>query len=124
RRGRPTLHTLHGVPVAVNAGDALVLLGLRASLDNRPLLGTRLTLRVVEEAERMARESIEGQAIELGWRRDNALVVTEAEYLEMVLKKTCWYTAIWPSRVGALIASDGRQDLDQLLRCVFLLVDV
>src|SRR4029453_13615882 len=86
RRGRPTLHALHGVPVAVNAGDALVLLGLRALLDNRPLLGTRLTLRVVEEAERMARESIEGQAIELGWRRDNALVVSEAEDLGMVLQ--------------------------------------
>jgi geranylgeranyl diphosphate synthase, type II len=121
RRGRPTLNALHGTPIAVNVGDALALLGLRALLDNRRLLGARLTLRVLEEAERMARESIEGQAVELGWRRDNALVVSEAEYLEMVLKKTCWYTTIWPSRVGALIASDDRIDLERFLRFGFFL---
>ena len=75
RRGRPTLHALHGVPVAVNVGDALTLLGLRALIDNRGTLGPGLTLRILEEAERMARESVEGQAIELGWRRDNAISV-------------------------------------------------
>src|SRR5262250_2016729 len=58
RRGRPTLHALHGVPVAINVGDALTLLGLRALIDNRQRLGPRLTLRILEEAERMARESI------------------------------------------------------------------
>lgn len=121
RRGRPTLHALHGIPLAVNVGDSLVLLALRALLDNRPLLGTLLTLRVVEEAERMARESVEGQAIELGWRRDNALAVTDAQYLEMVLKKTCWYTAIWPCRVGALIATQGLLDLERFVRFGFFL---
>src|SRR5438128_6463312 len=103
RRGRPTLHVLHGVGVAVNVGDALVLLGLRALIDGGRKLGRRLGARVLEEAERMVRESIEGQAIELGWRRDNAIALSEADYLEMVLKKTCWYTTIYPSRVGALI---------------------
>src|SRR6266446_1226564 len=78
RRGRPTLHALHGVGVAVNVGDALTLLGLRALIDNRARLGPRLTVRVLEEAERMARESIEGQALELGWRNDNAITLTEA----------------------------------------------
>src|SRR5207244_3449628 len=41
RRGRPTLHTLHGVPLAVNVGDALALLGLRAVTDNQATLGPR-----------------------------------------------------------------------------------
>jgi geranylgeranyl diphosphate synthase type II len=121
RRGRPTLHALHGVPVAVNVGDALALLGIRALIDNRDTLGPRLTLRIMEEAERMARESIEGQAIELGWRRDNALFLSDADYLEMVLKKTCWYTTIWPSRVGALIGTRSDRDLDRLLRFGFFL---
>src|SRR5262245_30424369 len=88
RRGRPTLNALHGVAVAVNVGDALTLLGLRALMDNRNLLGPWLTLRVIEEAERMARESVEGQAVELGWRRDNALDLADGDYLYMVLKKT------------------------------------
>ena len=55
----------------------------------------------------MARESAEGQAIELGWRRDNGTDVDEADYLEMVLKKTCWLATIYPSRVGALIGTGG-----------------
>ena len=121
RRGRPTLNALHGVPVAVNVGDALSLLGLRALIDNRNRLGPWLTVRVMEEAERMARESIEGQAIELGWRRDNTLDLLDADYLHMVLKKTCWYTTIFPSRIGALIGTRGRADLDRFIRFGFFL---
>jgi geranylgeranyl diphosphate synthase, type II len=121
RRGRPTMNALHGVAVAVNVGDALSLLGLRALTDNRGRLGPWLSMRVLEEAERMARESVEGQAIELGWRRDNALHLVDADYLEMVLKKTCWYTTIYPSRVGALIGTRGRIDVDRFLRFGFFL---
>jgi geranylgeranyl diphosphate synthase type II len=121
RRGRPTLHALHGIPVAINVGDALTLTGLRALIDNRGTLGTRLSLHVMEEAERMARETVEGQAIELGWRRDNAPHLTEADYLHMVLKKTCWYTTIFPLRIGALIGTRDRADLDRFLRLGFFL---
>src|SRR5262249_9860971 len=121
RRGRPTLNSLHGVSVAVNVGDALTLLGLRALIDNRNPLGPGLTWRVREGAGRMARESIEGQAVELGWRRDNAIDLKDADYLEMVLKKTCWYTTIYPSRVGALIATRSSRNLDRFLRFGFFL---
>jgi len=121
RRGRPTLHALHGVSVAINVGDALTILGLRALIDNRSTLGPRLTMQILEEAERMARETVEGQAIELGWRRDNAMHLVEADYLEMVLKKTCWYTAIFPSRVGALIGASEARDLDRFIRFGFFL---
>lgn len=121
RRGAPTLHALHGVPVAINVGDALVLLGLRALIDNRKTLGLRLAMCVMEEAERMARESVEGQAIELGWRRDNATHLEDADYLWMILKKTCWYTTIFPSRVGALIGRRDDADLDRFIRFGFFL---
>lgn len=121
RRGRPTLHALHGVPIAVNVGDALTLLGLRALIDNRDTLGPHLTLRIMEETELMARESVEGQAIELGWRRDNALTLSDGDYLDMVLKKTCSYTTIWPSRVGALIGTRSDRELDRLVRFGFFL---
>ena len=121
RRGRPTLHALHGVDVAVNVGDALTLLSIRALIDNRKTLGERLSMRVLEEAERMARETVEGQAIELGWRRDNALELGESDYFTMILKKTCWYTTIFPLRVGALIGTRDRFDLDRFVRFGFFL---
>jgi geranylgeranyl diphosphate synthase type II len=113
RRGQPTLHALHGVPMAVNVGDALTLTGLRALIDNNARLGPRLTLALLAEAERMARESVEGQAIELGWRRDNALALSDQAYLDMVFKKTCWYTTIFPLRAGALIGTRGAGDPDR-----------
>jgi geranylgeranyl diphosphate synthase type II len=121
RRGRPTLHVLHGVPLAVNVGDALTLMGLRALIDNRKTMGLRLTMCVLEEALRMAHETVEGQAIELGWRRDNANHLEEADYLEMTLKKTCWYTAIFPIRAGALIGTRSALDPDRFVRFGFFL---
>jgi geranylgeranyl diphosphate synthase type II len=42
RRGAPALHSLHGVPLALNAGDAMLLLSLRPLLDNRQNLGPQL----------------------------------------------------------------------------------
>jgi len=121
RRGQPTLHALHGVPVAVNVGDALTVLGLRALIDNGATLGPRLALLLLAEAERMARESIEGQAIELGWRRDNAVSLSDGDYLEMVLKKTCWYTTIFPLRAGTLLGTRRALDGERFLRFGFFL---
>jgi len=119
RRGRPTLHLLHGVPLAINAGAMLSLLSLRPLIQNVGVVGSRLSLRILEETERMARESAEGQAMELGWRRDNCADVDEASYLEMVLKKTCWLATIYPMRVGVLIATAGRAPLERFVRFGF-----
>jgi len=121
RRGRPAMHVTEGVAIAINVGDMLSLLAMSPLVDNRRTLGDQLTLRLIEETERMARESAEGQAMELGWRRDNIMDVAEADYLEMVLKKTCWLTTIHPSRAGALIGSRGALDADRFIRFGFFL---
>ncbi|HEX8111463.1 MAG TPA: polyprenyl synthetase family protein [Kofleriaceae bacterium] len=120
RRGQPTLHSLWGIAMAINAGDALVLTSLR------PLLGAAhispfLALGILEETERMARESAEGQALELGWRAENVVALEERDYFEMVLKKTCWLATIHPVRLGALIAVAGRVDPTAFVRFGFFL---
>jgi geranylgeranyl diphosphate synthase type II len=111
RRARPTLNKAHGVPLAVNAGDALNALTLRLLLQNRDVLDPARTLRVIDEFDHLLLESLEGQAMELGWIRDNHCGVSEDDYLLMILKKTCWYSFIHPARLGALIA--GANDLDR-----------
>ncbi len=121
RRGRPTLHVLHGIPLALNAGDTLTLMSLRPLIENQNRIGERLTLRIIEETERMAQECAEGQAMELGWRRYNTIDIGDADYLEMVLKKTCWLATIYPVRVGALIGSRDSVDLDPFVRYGFFL---
>ncbi|MDB5483849.1 MAG: Octaprenyl diphosphate synthase [Caulobacteraceae bacterium] len=110
RRGRPTLHAMHGVPLALNAGDMLMLLALRPLMDNVDEVGGWLAIEILRETEIMARESAEGQALELGWRDLNDSTVTEADYMRMVLKKTAWFSTIYPARVGALIGSRGKVD--------------
>ena len=108
RRGQKTLHTIHGVPIALNAGDALAMMSLRPMLDSVRQIGPDLVLAVLRDMERMARESAEGQAMELGWRADPSVSVTRDNYLEMVLKKTCWLAAIFPCRVGAMFGAQNR----------------
>jgi geranylgeranyl diphosphate synthase type II len=121
RRGRPALHVIHGMPLALNAGDTLTLMALKPLLDNRHIIGERLSLRLFDEMERMARECAEGQSIDLGWRQHNAVVIDDAQYLEMVLKKTCWLAAIFPMRAGALIGSQGDVNPEPFVRFGFFL---
>jgi geranylgeranyl diphosphate synthase type II len=116
RRGLPTLHAEYGVPIAVNAGDMLTALSVRMLRENLPALGQPLTWRVYDEFEHMMQQSLEGQAMELGWVRDNRCDITDADYLRMVLKKTCWYSFIHPCRIGALIATKDDIDLDRFNR--------
>ncbi len=116
RRGAPTIHEEHGMPIAVNVGDGLAALALQPLAENIGLLGTSMHNRVMAEYGLLLRSTIEGQAMELGWRRDRAFDLTSEDYLEMVTLKTCAYTTIYPLRVGALIGSWGRADLEALTR--------
>jgi geranylgeranyl diphosphate synthase type II len=115
RRGAATLHMEHGVGIAVNVGNATNLLALQRVVDCRTDLGPGRAALVVEETERMLRHSLEGQAIELGWIRDNVCDLESQDYLRMCLKKTSWYSFIYPMRVGAIIA-EGAQDADRFSR--------
>jgi geranylgeranyl diphosphate synthase type II len=115
RRGRPTLHTVHGVGLAINAGDALAALALQ------PLRDGPLVPQLLAEFSVMARQTTQGQALELGWRRDNVVDLKAADYLTLVGKKTCWYTTVAPLRMGALIATGGIAPLDALTRFGFYL---
>jgi geranylgeranyl diphosphate synthase type II len=95
------------------------LLSLRPLKENAHRLGLATALRIFEETERMAWESTEGQALDLGWQRDNRTDLTDEHYLRMVLQKTCWLGAIYPLRVGCLIGARGRLPLDPLIRLGF-----
>ena len=120
RRGLPTLHRLHGTPLAVNAGDALAVLALEPLRDGMPLSG-RVSRQVADEFLAMLGRTIEGQATELGWRADNVVDLEPTDYLELIFRKTCWYTTVWPLRVGALIGSAGTAPLAAMTRFGFYL---
>jgi geranylgeranyl diphosphate synthase type II len=92
------------------------VLSIRPLMDNLMDLGPNLTWIIFAEIEHMACQSVEGQAMELGWVRDNISDLTEQDYLRMTLKKTCWYTCIHPCRIGALVGTGGAIDPDRFNR--------
>lgn len=121
RRGRPTLHQTHGIPLAINAGDAMLMMSLRPLIDNIRTLGEHTALAILAATQTMARETAEGQALELGWRDHNRIDLNFADYLQMALKKTAWMSVIWPAQVGVLIGARGRIDPQIVTRFGFFL---
>jgi geranylgeranyl diphosphate synthase, type II len=121
RRGEPTLHLRYGTPLALNAGDALAMYGLAALRENRERLGPAVSDRIASEFEFMARQTVEGQALDIGTRIDNRLDLQPDDYLDLIMKKTCWYTTILPLRAGAIAGSRGVADLEPMIRFGFLL---
>ena len=115
RRGRPTLHVDHGVPIAVNVGDAMLCLSLKPLLDNVEVVGLGPALRILEAVARMTRESVEGQAVELDWIRQNRCDLDDDDYIDMVVQKTGWYSFIVPMQVGAIAADASNEELEALV---------
>jgi len=115
RRGRPTLHVEHGVPIAVNVGDAMFCLSLKPLLDNVEVVGLGPALRILETVAHMTQESVEGQAIELDWIRHNRWELEDADYVDMVVQKTGWYSFIVPMQVGAIAAGASQEQVNELV---------
>ncbi|GBF05351.1 polyprenyl synthetase [Deinococcus aerius] len=97
RRGRPALHRLHGVPLAINVGDALHVYMWEA-VHRAGVPGG------MEEFLAMIHRTAEGQHLDLTWVQHREWNLTEADYLEMVRLKTAHYTVVVPLRLGARAA--------------------
>ena len=72
----------------------------------------------------MCRETVEGQAIELGWIRNHVVPATDEDYYRMSTKKTGWYTCISPCRMGAVAAGVTSPEVLDCFNEVFRLVGV
>jgi geranylgeranyl pyrophosphate synthase/uncharacterized protein with NAD-binding domain and iron-sulfur cluster len=121
RRGAATMHRSAGVPIALNAGDSMNALAMRLFRKAGERLGPVTGMRIFEEVDHLVIETLEGQAMELGWVRDNDLTVTTDDYLRLVLKKTAWYSFIHPLRIGALVANGDDRNLSRFDRFGYLL---
>ncbi len=116
RRNEDTLHRLHGVPIAVNVGDGMLALTMQPLLENIETIGLGRALRILEIVARMARESAEGQMMELDWIRRSDWSPDDRDYVRMVFKKTCWYTFLTPILVGAVAAGASEAQAGRLAR--------
>ncbi len=106
RRGTPTLWSIHGVPAALTAGNAMRVIADRTADE---LSGRGATAEVAQgtiaELTRRYLEMIEGQYLDLSF--ETAEHVFVADYLDMIGRKT---GALLQSamHMGALVATGDR----------------
>jgi geranylgeranyl diphosphate synthase, type II len=98
RRGQPALHKQVGMPVALNVGDALHVYMWQVL--NQP----HVTAAIRQEFLGMIHRTAEGQHLDLSWIAQNRFDVSEKEYLDMVTRKSAYYTVVSPLRLGAMCA--------------------
>ncbi|MCU0478968.1 MAG: polyprenyl synthetase family protein [Chloroflexi bacterium] len=115
RRHRPTLWALHGIPQAVNTGDAVFVLS-RIALHRLTDLGfsdakvLRL-MRLYDETMRLYDETClalcEGQYIDI-WTGEHDITMTVDLYFDMIGRKTAALISA-SIEAGALLATDDEE---------------
>jgi geranylgeranyl diphosphate synthase type I len=117
RRHRPTLWAIWGVPLAINAGDALFALS-RLALYR--LLEDDVSEHKVLELMRVYDETClalcEGQYLDISF--EGRTDITVDEYLEMIGKKTAALLGA-SAQAGAILATDDKATIDAFQRFGF-----
>jgi len=112
RRHRPTLWAVHGIPQAINAGDALFTLS-RKALHRLTDLGFSDTkvLRLFRLHDDTCLALCEGQYIDI-WASERSEPMSVDLYFEMIGKKTAALIAA-SVEAGAVLATDDEQLIDR-----------
>ncbi|MBU0532671.1 polyprenyl synthetase family protein [Candidatus Micrarchaeota archaeon] len=107
RRGEPALHITHGLPIALNSGDALYTF-LWKKLINLHLESSELV-----ELQKLCADSfkcvVDGQGVELSWAKESKFHITEKEYYEMINGKTSALIGL-ACEMGAFIGGAGEPE--------------
>ena len=113
RRGEPCLHLTQGLGLAINMGD-LGLSLVNGTVVRDSLLEDGVKVRVIAELIEMTRRTIEGQALDLGWARDERYDITPEDYLVMATHKTAHYSGAVPLAVGAIVGGGSEAEIEGL----------
>jgi geranylgeranyl diphosphate synthase type I len=108
RRHRATLWTLHGIPQAINTGDAVFVLS-RIALHRLTELGFSDTkvLRLIRLYDETCLALCEGQYIDI-WTGEHDLTMTVDLYYDMIGRKTAALISA-SIEAGALLATDDEE---------------
>lgn len=113
RRGCACVHVTEGTGLAINDGDLALVesFGCVAEDDRIP---AEARLAVVRELVEMMARTVEGQALDLGWARDDRWDLTPEDCLAMATLKTAYYTAASPLAIGATVAGAPEEAVEEL----------
>jgi len=107
RRGKPTLHTQFGIPIAINSGDALYTV-VWHTLISKKIPSERLT-GAFSRLLRGYTLVVEGQGTELEWYRLKTFNISEKDYFQMATGKTGALMGV-SCEMGAYAAGASEKD--------------
>jgi len=110
RYGEKTLHTEHGIPVALNVGDLLIGEGYRLLSSSQ--LSAETKMAMVQVAGEGQRELCRGQGAELAWSR-KPVVLTPLQVIDIFRHKTAPAFEV-ALRLGALAAGKHEECAETL----------
>ena len=114
RRGKPCLHRIHGMELAINAADALHVVMWKMFKDNYNILDERRASKVFDIMYRNLMITTEGQYYDISWIVKEKVDITEEEYYKMVDRKTAAYTVYGPLQLGAAVAGASSEQIEQI----------
>jgi len=113
RRHRPTLWAIWGVPLAINAGDALIALSRLALYPLLDQFPERRVLTLMRVYDQTCLELCEGQFLDISFERRRD--VTVDAYMEMIGKKTAALIGAGV-QAGAILATDDADTVEAYRR--------
>jgi geranylgeranyl pyrophosphate synthase len=112
RRGKPCVHKIYGVDVAVNAGNAMYFLPLRVLRENKAGFDDKTLLRLYEAYARELTGIHFGQALDIAWHKGIG-EPTEQQYLQMCALKTGTLARL-SAKLGAIAAGGTPRQVEAL----------
>jgi geranylgeranyl diphosphate synthase type II len=103
RRGKPTVHAVHGEPTALLGGDVMLVV----AYDYLNRLSSDYLCRAIQLFNKTAKEVCEGQQLDMDFEKKSS--VTLGEYLQMISLKTSVLLAS-SLQLGALIGGGSESN--------------
>lgn len=116
RRKKPTLHKLHGIEHAINAGDILHVIMWRFLAENIKVLGKKKAFAVLEEFYKMLIRTAIGQGIEISWSKSKKFDIKDKDWFFIADGKTSYYTIAGPMRLAGIINGLGTSQLAKITK--------
>ena len=113
RRGEPCVYVTEGTGIAINVGD-LALTTVFSDIVDDPVLSDSTKIHLLSELAQMEQMTLEGQALDLGWVRDERWDVSPEDYFEMASHKTAYYSGAVPLAAGAICGQGSQKQIESL----------
>ncbi|MEM5872558.1 MAG: polyprenyl synthetase family protein [Candidatus Aenigmatarchaeota archaeon] len=114
RRGKPCLHKIYGIELALNAADALHMIMWKMLSDNSKVLGFEKAKKVFDLMYEILLYTCEGQYLDISWIVYKKVDITEEEYYKMIDAKAGAYSIYGPIQLGATVAGATQEQVNSI----------